>query len=149
MYRINALLIALPLLLLFSINTLAEDNLNVSCNIIFDRFNGVENRTINKDVVLADHGRRLGWEAKVATVNEYNFSVRVYSTQEINGNSIINNFQVLIKNKARNLSVAAMSDSVYVIGETPQYARIDLADYNSGDLAESGSLLFECRHLDE
>jgi hypothetical protein len=143
------LIVFLHLLLsLFSTSVLAEDKLELSCNVIFDHYAGNESVAINKDIVLTNYNHKPEIMVSVAEKSGYEFLAMINSVQQINNQSVINNFQVVIKSKIHNLSMSALSDSVYTPGKLPQHARIDLADYHDGRQMEKGSLLFECRHFE-
>jgi hypothetical protein len=135
-------------MLIIPTDVFAEERLKLTCNIIFDHYAGVENSGITKDVVLQSNGHKTNGMVKVAEANGYEFLVMIYSTQRINNQSVLNNFQVMIKDKIHNLSMSALSDSVYVPGQLPHHARIDLTDDSNDTHAEKGDLLFECRHFE-
>lgn len=149
MPRLSAKLSVFPhvILLLFSAAVLAEDKLELSCNIVFDHYAGNDYVAINKDVVLVNHNHKPERTVKVAEKSGYEFLATIYGVQQIGNQSVINNFQVMIKDKTHNLSMSALSDSVYISGQFPRHARIDLADDHNDGQVGSGSLFFECRHF--
>lgn len=149
MHRIKARLTALiPVLLFtFSSSLSAEGGLALSCNIIFDHFAGIGNAAISKDIVLTSSDLR-NQGLMVADRKGYEFWAMIHSVQQTGSHSVINNFQVAIRDKINNLFMSALSDSVHTPGQSPHYARITLAVTQGNGEDESGDLLFECRHFE-
>jgi hypothetical protein len=150
MHRNSARLIAFisALLFVFSTDVLAEETLELSCNIIFEHYAGIGDISINKDIVLMSHDSKPEEMIKVAEKGDYEFWAAIYSVQQINDQRVINNFRVTVRDKTNNLSVSALSDSVYASGKFPHHARIDLVRYQNDGQEKKGELLFECRHFE-
>lgn len=149
MHRNSARLITFisALLFVFSTDVLAEETLELSCNIIFEHYAGIGDISISKDIVLMSHDNKPEEVIKVAEKGDYEFLAAIYSVQQINDQSVINNFRVTVRDKTNNRSVSALSDSVYTPGRFPHHARIDLVRYQDDGQEKKGELLFECRHF--
>lgn len=147
MCRINkGLIIFSPITLLsFFLNAQAFEKLPLSCNIVFNNFGGIKSNAISKDVELVNFGQK---SAKVGKIDKYEFQVHIYSTQVINGYNLINSFEVTILNRENNISMSALSDSIFTPGDFPHHGRIVLKNEQNNNSNEESYLLFECLHLD-
>ena len=136
-------------LLIISADAFASSqmNLELSCNIVFDHYSGIDTTT-SRDVTLSNYKHKPGGMIKVSESGDFEFWVMTHSVQKINNQTLINNFQVAIKEKKSQLFMHALSDSVFSPGQSPHHARISLISYHPDQSIETGELLFECRHFE-
>jgi hypothetical protein len=151
MHRQRTWLKIFTTLLFLSIPHIGQAALNIklslSCNIIFDNYSGFKDTSISKDIVLTNYKHKPGGMIKISELHGFEFWAMIYSVQRINNQTLINSFQVAIKDKATNLFMHALSDIVFTTNTTPNQARISLVDYWGNGQEEKGELLFECRNL--